>query len=212
MQQCFSEIPLGRVEASCFGLMGASHFEKAVRGGFALIDFLFRVESPKATLIFTDSCARRVPCTPLRQVPGGLHKLQRSLGAARISARRRAADFRGIQKSHTGEDWFCGAWVARNGGPFSHFCQAVCVQIFARLRGLGTRAPRALAVGEVHGDFSLRLKMTGPLESGKQDMAGTSGPFSRQPGGWARRVLLAECRRDRSRGGRRWPACGRRGR
>ena len=68
-------------------VLGASHFKKAVRGGFALIDFLLRVESPKATLIFTDSCARRVPCTPLRQVPGGLQKLQRSLGAARIGAR-----------------------------------------------------------------------------------------------------------------------------
>ena len=66
MQQCFSEILLDGSRASCFGLMGASHFEKAVRGGFALIDFLLRVESPKATLIFTDSCARRVPCTPLR--------------------------------------------------------------------------------------------------------------------------------------------------
>ena len=179
MQQCFSEILVDGSRASCFGLMGASHFEKAVRGGFALIDFLLRVESPKATLIFTDSCARRVPCTPLRS--GARRATKVSAVAGSRANRLCAPRCRGLPRDS--EITYGGRLVLRSLGrqkwrPFftplpgsvranlrkttraGHRCSTG----FGFNRGFTREKGFPRAVGEVHGDFSLRAKLTGSRE------------------------------------------------
>ena len=108
----------------------------------------------------------------------------------RAKVPRISAGFRNHIRGKTGSAELGSPEMAAH---FSCFCQAARVQIFAGLRGLGRRAPQALvliaglrarngsnrAVGEVHGDFSLRSKkkkMTGSRERGKWDIAWGSGP------------------------------------
>src|SRR5882762_6733992 len=128
--------------------MGASHFEKAVQGRFSpSIDFLLRVESPKATLT---TYGQLCPSGSLHTPSSGARRATKVSAVAGSRANclcaPRCRGLPRIQKSHTGEDWFCGAWVARNGGPFSRSRQAACPQIFARRRGPGTRAPQAFVL------------------------------------------------------------------
>jgi len=117
----FYRYRFGGTRVFYFGLLGASHFEKLSGASLLSTDFLLRMESPTRLSCLRTVVPVRVPSHPFVRGPAGHKSFSGRWELRRIgSARRGAAEFRRIQKSYTGEDWFCGAWVARDGGPF--FC------------------------------------------------------------------------------------------
>jgi len=147
VQQCLSEILPDGARASCFGLMGASHFEKAVRGGFRP----HRLSAPGGVAKSDFNYLRTVvpvgfSAHPFVRGPAGHKSFSGRWEPRELLVRAEVPRTSADSEITYGEDWFCGAWVARNGGPFSRSRQAACPQIFARRRGPGTRAPQAFVL------------------------------------------------------------------